>query len=294
MKRLIMAEHDIGNRDVAFIDINGKFYEDATHALCIRKYLKDIKSDIGLESYQYRPNIQDFSELSKDGYIVLGHLVKKEDGVFIIYAIENERFMEFDDIPKQYIDEISNHYSLPCYDDKKHEKTEENNHYDYEENNEKFYKNVEKAISEDSFDYLLNNGFSYNEEENFFTNGYVNVKIKNDHISAYSIGDNNIEFFGINKIDTVNKLKPSDIYNKLRELGAEFIYKYFDKTIASLKNCDGNLDIEVVMTSSTKCYLNDMKGNKELINKIGDMGLYLTSDLDIDTIDRIYNLREEN
>ena len=208
MKRLIIAEHDIGNRDVAFIDINGKFYEDATHALCIRKYLKDIKSDIGLESYQYRPNIQDFSELSKDGYIVLGHLVKKEDGVFIIYAIENERFMEFDDIPKQYIDEISNHYSLPCYDDKKHEKTEENNHYDYEENNEKFYKNVEKAISEDSFDYLLNNGFSYNEEENFFTNGYVNVKIKNDHISAYSIGDNNIEFFGINKIDIVNKLKP--------------------------------------------------------------------------------------
>ena len=294
MKRLIIAEHDIGNRDVAFIDINGKFYEDATHALCIRKYLKDIKSDIGLESYQYRPNIQDFSELSKDGYIVLGHLVKKEDGVFIIYAIENERFMEFDDIPKQYIDEISNHYSLPCYDDKKHEKTEENNHYDYEENNEKFYKNVEKAISEDSFDYLLNNGFSYNEEENFFTNGYVNVKIKNDHISAYSIGDNNIEFFGINKIDTVNKLKPSDIYNKLYELGAEFIYKYFDKTIANFKNCDGNLDIEVVMTSSTKCYLNDMKGNKELINKIGDMGLYLTSDLDMDTIDSIYNLREEN
>ena len=294
MKRLIIAEHDIGNRDVAFIDINGKFYEDATHALCIRKYLKDIKSDIGLESYQYRPNIQDFSELSKDGYIVLGHLVKKEDGVFIIYAIENERFMEFDDIPKQYIDEISNHYSLPCYDDKKHEKTEENNHYDYEKNNEKFYKNVEKAISEDSFDYLLNNGFSYNEEENFFTNGYVNVKIKNDHISAYSIGDNNIEFFGINKIDIVNKLKPSDIYNKLCELSAEFIYKYFDKTIASFKNCDGNLDIEVVMTSSTKCYLNDMKGSKELINKIGDMGLYLTSDLDMDTIDRIYNLREEN
>ena len=202
--------------------------------------------------------------------------------------------MEFDDIPKQYIDEISNHYSLPCYDDKKHEKTEENNHYDYEENNEKFYKNVEKAISEDSFDYLLNNGFSYNEEENFFTNGYVNVKIKNDHISAYSIGDNNIEFFGINKIDIVNKLKPSDIYNKLCELGTEFIYKYFDKTIANFKNCDGNLDIEVVMTSSTKCYLNDMKGSKELINKIGDMGLYLTCDLDIDTIDSIYNLREEN
>ena len=62
----------------------------------------------------------------------MGHLVKKEDGVFVIYAIENERFMEFNDIPKQYIDEISNHYSLPCYDDKKYEKTEENNHhYDY-------------------------------------------------------------------------------------------------------------------------------------------------------------------
>ena len=98
-------------------------------------------------------------------------------------------------------------------------------------------------------------------------------------------------YFGINKIDIVNKLKPSDIYNKLCELGAEFIYKYFDKTIASFKNCDGNLNIEVVMSSSTKCYLNDMKGDKELINKIGDMGLYLTCDLDMDTIDNIYNLK---
>ena len=52
-----------------------------------------------------------------------------------------------------------------------------------------------------------------------------------------------------------------------------------------------NLNIEVVMSSSTKCYLNDMKGNKELINKIGDMGLYLTCDLDMDTIDSIYNLK---
>ena len=137
MKRLLMTEHDIGNRDVAFIDINGKFYEDATHALCIRKYLKDIKSDVGLKSYQYRPNIQDFSELSKDGYIVLGHLVKKEDGVFVIYAIENERFMEFDDIPKQYIDEISNHYGLPCYDDFEHDEKEIDNQYDEDENYEK-------------------------------------------------------------------------------------------------------------------------------------------------------------
>ena len=293
MKRLIkISEHDIPNRDFAFIYINGKFYEDSTHSMCLRQYYKEMKSDKKVKSYQYRPDIEQFIEISKnDGPVILGHHAKKHDGVFIIYGCIDGDLKEFDDIPKQYIDEISNHYSLPCYDDKKHEKTEENNHYDYEENNEKFYKNVEKAISEDSFDYLLNNGFSYNEEENFFTNGYVNVKIKNDHISAYSIGDNNIEFFGINKIDIVNKLKPSDIYNKLCELGAEFIYKYFEKTIASFKNCDGNLNIEVVMSSSTKCYLNDMKGSKELINEIGNMGLYLTSDLDMDTIDSIYNLK---
>ena len=293
MKRLVkISEHDIPNRDFAFVYINGKFYEDSTHSMCLRQYYKEMKSDKKVKSYQYRPDIEQFIEISKnDGPVILGHHAKKHDGVFIIYGCIDGNLKEFDDIPKQYIDEISNHYSLPCYDDKKHEKTEENNHYDYEENNEKFYKNVEKAISEDSFDYLLNNGFSYNEEENFFTNGYVNVKIKNDHISAYSIGDNNIEFFGINKIDIVNKLKPSDIYNKLCELGAEFIYKYFEKTIASFKNCDGNLNIEVVMSSSTKCYLNDMKGSKELINKIGDMGLYLTCDLDMDTIDRIYDLK---
>ena len=181
MKRLVkISEHDIPNRDFAFLYINGKFYEDSTHSMCLRQYYKEMKSNKKLESYQYRPDIEQFIEISKnDGPVILGHHAKKHDGVFIIYGCIDGNPKEFDDIPKQYIDEISNHYSLPCYDDKKHEKTEENNHYDYEENNEKFYKNVEKAISEDSFDYLINSGFSYNEEENFFTNGYVNVKIKN-------------------------------------------------------------------------------------------------------------------
>ena len=42
MKRLIKkSKHDMPNRDDAVLYVDGQFYEDVNHALCIRKFLKD-------------------------------------------------------------------------------------------------------------------------------------------------------------------------------------------------------------------------------------------------------------
>ena len=89
MKRLIKkAEHDVDNRDFAFVYIGGKYYENATHALCLRQYLKENEKEVAMDSYLLRPDIEQFEEISKEENkpVVLGHYVEKEDGIFIIYG----------------------------------------------------------------------------------------------------------------------------------------------------------------------------------------------------------------
>ena len=42
MKKLLKkAAHDFNNRDMAILYIEGEIYEDATHAICLQKYLND-------------------------------------------------------------------------------------------------------------------------------------------------------------------------------------------------------------------------------------------------------------
>ena len=53
MKRLIkISEHDIPNRDFAFLYINGKFYEESKHNKNIRQYYKEMKKKKKVNSYQ--------------------------------------------------------------------------------------------------------------------------------------------------------------------------------------------------------------------------------------------------
>ena len=299
MKRLIMAEHDIGNRDVAFIDINGKFYEDATHALCIRKYLKDIKSDIGLESYQYRPNIQDISELSKDGYIVLGHLVKKEDGVFVIYAIENERFMEFDDIPKQYIDEISNHYSLPCYDDTKDKRDPINDtDYDGETNTDIFLDRKNDVIEEDlkeAKEILKENGFK--EKDHFYTNGKnTNIYLRHTTSYVFSIGFAE-QSFKNEDIDRMVKIK-SGLFNKLESVNAKYTQVEYERIIATFKNKDSDISYDIrfdVYVDGGNGQIINAEDNEKVTQAVyklyEEKRIDVTQKIDSESIDFLYNFK---
>ena len=55
------SAHDVVNRDAAIMYIDGKFYEDVTHAAAFQQYLKDIDYK-NLKSVKMRPDFNDFEK----------------------------------------------------------------------------------------------------------------------------------------------------------------------------------------------------------------------------------------
>ena len=98
LKRLIkIAEHDFDNRDFAIVYINGKFYEDYTHMQCITQFLKENDITILQTDFIHRPQNDQFLELSKEyGQIVLAHMVKAENAVYIIVGYDSGEMFSFD------------------------------------------------------------------------------------------------------------------------------------------------------------------------------------------------------
>lgn len=86
MKRLIKkSEHDFDTRDLAIVCINGKFYEDTTHALCIQQYLRQNKmSWIGiLDGDNPDFNRPESSDVGMNDKIAIAHLVEDDNAVYI-------------------------------------------------------------------------------------------------------------------------------------------------------------------------------------------------------------------
>ena len=81
MKRLIRKSvHDAINRDFAILYINGIFYEDITHAMCLKQFINQNNLNDILTNYQKRPDVDIFIEISQQiGPVVLAHYVEKED-----------------------------------------------------------------------------------------------------------------------------------------------------------------------------------------------------------------------
>ena len=293
LKRLVKkAEHDVDNRDFAFVYIGGKYYENATHALCLRQYLKENEKEVAMDSYLLRPDIEQFEEISKEENkpVVLGHYVEKEDGIFIIYGCIDGDFVEFNRIPKNILHEISNYYGLPCYDDFEHDEKEIDNQYDEDENYEKSDKEQEEAIIEDLSKTFIDNGFTFNN--NFFTNGYVNVGVKFNQLAAYSIGNEESLFF-LDGLDKIFKLQPTKIYKKLVDYGAEIVNNYYDSTTVFLQNKSNTIKFKFTIDNKGKVRLISCDGDtstikKEIMNQTGiDI---LSNNIDIfDFVNALYN-----
>lgn len=134
MKRLIRnAVHDVHNRDTAILYVNGKFYEDLTHALCTNQFISENGYDYDINALQYRPAVSLFIDMSNTfGPIVLGHRVDKEEAVYLIYGVINGEVLQFDGIPSNIISEFENYYNMPVKDDMKHDDSE-GNEYDGDE-----------------------------------------------------------------------------------------------------------------------------------------------------------------
>lgn len=193
MKRLIRkAEHDIYNRDAAILYIDGTFYEDVTHAAAFQQYLKDngIKN---LKSVKMRPDFEYFEEYSKENGIdiVLGHLVTKEDAVFLIYGFEDGIPVEFNSISNDIKSKFENKYNLPVEDEMNHKEDDYNPYandlIDMQKKTDKRVHELEVEQRSDFYKQLENLGYYYKEQDGYYTNEYINLRIDDDGYTVVDI-----------------------------------------------------------------------------------------------------------
>lgn len=193
MKRLIRkAAHDTHNRDAAILYIDGQFYEDVTHAAAFQQYLKDI-GDNNLKSVKIRPNFNYFEEYSKenDVDIVLAHLVEKEDAVFLIYGFEDGIPVQFDSISNNLKSKFEDRYNLPVEDEMSHD---EGDYNPYANDLTNIQKKTDDRVHEleveqrsDFYKQLENLGYRYKEQDGYYTNEYINLRIDDDGYTAVDI-----------------------------------------------------------------------------------------------------------
>jgi hypothetical protein len=139
-------------------------------------------------SFQTRPSISTFEELSEEyGTVILGHLVKAEDGVFIIYGYIKGKYCKYSDIPKNELKTIQEHYGMETYDDLAVDELVKNNS-NTEENIKKFEDKMDE-VSEDiqakTEQLLLDNDFSKNCD--YFINSNNNVLVQRVGSNEYLV-----------------------------------------------------------------------------------------------------------
>ena len=143
------------------------------------QFLTDIGKDIDIKSFQYRPELDYFEELSKDyDTIILGHLVESEDAVFIIYGFINGEYKEYSDIPKDDLNKIEKHYNMKTIDDLIDPEYTDNGS-DINKNMDNF-KNRMQEVNQDmeqrSEQFLSDEGFI--NKKDYFINADNNTLIK--------------------------------------------------------------------------------------------------------------------
>lgn len=248
MKRLIRKSvHDAINRDFAILYINGIFYEDITHAMCLKQFINQNNLNDILTNYQKRPDVDIFIEISQQiGPVVLAHYVEKEDGVFVIYGVENGEVLYFDYISNNLLEDIKNHYNIEVYDDTKH--INKNNPYDDEKSNksdELFSKSFELSGYPGIIDTIKSYGFSVKNNSAYEKDGIFLLPIAEDVNFKLIIPGNKIE-----------TIQPDNIEQELNNLDN------FDLSIVEyLKNCDirynlnSDYSVEIKGELSNQCYI---------------------------------------
>lgn len=233
MKRLIRkAGHDIHNRDAAILYIDGKFYEDVTHAAAFQQYLKD--NDVkNLKSVKMRPDFEYFEEYSQENNvdIVLGHLVAKEDAVFLIYGFEDGIPVEFNSISNNIKSKFEDKYNLPVEDEMNHKEDDYNPYAndltDIQKKTDERVHELEVEQRSDFYKQLESLGYYYKEQDGYYTNEYINLRIDDDGYTAVDIN-----YIGGEQLET----NVEDLFEDLQtELEMEDI-EYFQSLNAMFKS----------------------------------------------------------
>ena len=186
------SAHDVVNRDAAIIYIDGKFYEDVTHAAAFQQYLKDINYK-NLKSVKMRPDFNDFEKFSQENNvdIILGHLVKKEDAVYIIYGFEDGIPVEFNSISQDIKNKFESEYNLPVEDESVHEDSDYNPYAndltEIEKKTNDRVRELELEQRQDFYSQLESLGYYYKEDQGYYTNESINLRIDDDGYTSVTI-----------------------------------------------------------------------------------------------------------
>ena len=186
------SAHDVVNRDAAIMYIDGKFYEDVTHAAAFQQYLKDIDYK-NLKSVKMRPDFNDFEKFSQENNvdIILGHLVKKEDAVYIIYGSEDGIPVEFNSISQDIKNKFESEYNLPVEDESVHEDSDYNPYAndltEIEKKTNDRIRELELEQRQDFYSQLESLGYYYKEDQGYYTNESINLRIDDDGYTSVTI-----------------------------------------------------------------------------------------------------------
>ena len=186
------SAHDVVNRDAAIMYIDGKFYEDVTHAAAFQQYLKDIDYK-NLKSVKMRPDFNDFEKFSQENNvdIILGHLVKKEDAVYIIYGFEDGIPVEFNSISQDIKNKFESEYNLPVEDESVHEDSDYNPYAndltEIEKKTNNRIRELELDQRQDFYSQLESLGYYYKEDQGYYTNESINLRIDDDGYTSVTI-----------------------------------------------------------------------------------------------------------
>ena len=186
------SAHDVVNRDAAIMYIDGKFYEDVTHAAAFQQYLKDIDYK-NLKSVKMRPDFNDFEKFSQENNvdIILGHLVKKEDAVYIIYGFEDGIPVEFNSISQDIKNKFESEYNLPVEDESVHKDSYyhpyANDLTEIEKKTNDRVRELELEQRQDFYSQLESLGYYYKEDQGYYTNESINLRIDDDGYTSVTI-----------------------------------------------------------------------------------------------------------
>ena len=253
MKRLIKrAKHDMNNRDLAIVYINGEVYEDATYALCLQEYIKDNDIEEELKSLQFRPDFEQFSKISKMNGgqdVVLAHKVDNVDTIYYIYGLYDGKEMSDNEI----IDILGKIYpEYKIVNDFEHD-NDDNHGYDEEEQVEKGKQRIEDYKNGNVIKYLNDAGYKKANNEMYYNN-YCLIIIDNDDkmftfkgMLQTDFDDSVFDFYSVNDVISDMKKRFESIYNQLEKFGFELNESnLIDNETFSYSKMIGSSEIELL------------------------------------------------
>lgn len=228
MKRLVKhAEHDWNNRDVAVLYVEEKVYEDATHAICLQRYMEDNEIDNDLNAKD-RPEMEMFSEISKmhgGQDVILAHRVDNADTIYYIYGLCDGK--EISDNKIQYLlGEVYPEYRI--VNDLEHDDDDDHG-YDEEEQTSKSIRRTNEYVINHYKNILNKYNLTIDYDESCAYNGYLKIHFYAD-ANAFCISSlvskyNSDEAFDLKELDNiVQDVGPDSkkAYETIEQLGYKF------------------------------------------------------------------------